>query len=447
MYKLEIKLKQHTPLIHFQHDQDGATLRASEVKPKLDRFILSSLYDDINDDEYNEVVDAFHKKNPEKNYDDLSVEQQSKEVEKYIVTKYDWLIGKGDHLSLNYKLSIYISDTPNTKEYLIVSYMNESDIDKLEKNGIRVLNNTPYFAQEKENSALVRSRDPKDEWRKIGKKGILENGVICMRFVSSNLGLLDYISSHIQSFMLSANFGTRQSKGFGSFTVTNIKLNDKTIALRNEEDLIKKHFTFVYCKNLEESKGINDIFSTINSDYRLIKSGTTYPKYQKSKFMLWGDKTGIGWDKKYIKSKFSEQDSPYKLKSSHLTQGQSYSERDEYRYYRALLGLAEQFEFLLDNPPLGDKKNKLIVKVGNPEIKRYQSPLLFKVIGHHIYLVGNSVSKEILNKSFSFTASIMKDEQWNDFFLGELSTPSSFKLKDFIRFSLEDKRLNYKQLK
>ena len=43
MHKLEIKLKQHTPLIHFQHDQDGATLRASEVKPKLDKYILRLL--------------------------------------------------------------------------------------------------------------------------------------------------------------------------------------------------------------------------------------------------------------------------------------------------------------------------------------------------------------------------------------------------------------------
>lgn len=29
-----------TPMIHFQHDQKGATLRATEVKPKLDRYLL-----------------------------------------------------------------------------------------------------------------------------------------------------------------------------------------------------------------------------------------------------------------------------------------------------------------------------------------------------------------------------------------------------------------------
>ena len=40
MYRLQVKLKQHTPLIHFQWNQKGATLRASELKPKLDKFII-----------------------------------------------------------------------------------------------------------------------------------------------------------------------------------------------------------------------------------------------------------------------------------------------------------------------------------------------------------------------------------------------------------------------
>lgn len=35
------KLKQHTPMWHFQSDEKGCCLRASEVKPKLDRFIAA----------------------------------------------------------------------------------------------------------------------------------------------------------------------------------------------------------------------------------------------------------------------------------------------------------------------------------------------------------------------------------------------------------------------
>lgn len=35
-----IKLKQQTPMWHFQHDESGCCLRATEVKPKLDKFLL-----------------------------------------------------------------------------------------------------------------------------------------------------------------------------------------------------------------------------------------------------------------------------------------------------------------------------------------------------------------------------------------------------------------------
>lgn len=43
--KFAFNLKQHTPIIHFQHDEDGATLRASELKPKLDKFLLNYFTD------------------------------------------------------------------------------------------------------------------------------------------------------------------------------------------------------------------------------------------------------------------------------------------------------------------------------------------------------------------------------------------------------------------
>ena len=43
MYKKIFKLIQHTPIIHFQPDQIGAVLRASDVKPRLDRFVIEKL--------------------------------------------------------------------------------------------------------------------------------------------------------------------------------------------------------------------------------------------------------------------------------------------------------------------------------------------------------------------------------------------------------------------
>ena len=42
--KLEFTLRQHTPMIHFQSDQAGATLRATELKPKLDRYLIEKTF-------------------------------------------------------------------------------------------------------------------------------------------------------------------------------------------------------------------------------------------------------------------------------------------------------------------------------------------------------------------------------------------------------------------
>ena len=86
IHKLTIPLKQHTPLIHFHHDQEGATLRASEVKPKLDKFILMRL----GHGSYPAGIDE--------------------------AQRNGWLIGKGDHPALDYKMRIEAS---NVEKWII----------------------------------------------------------------------------------------------------------------------------------------------------------------------------------------------------------------------------------------------------------------------------------------------------------------------------------------
>ena len=41
-FRLICKIAQETPMIHFQHEEIGACIRASELKPKLDRFIINN---------------------------------------------------------------------------------------------------------------------------------------------------------------------------------------------------------------------------------------------------------------------------------------------------------------------------------------------------------------------------------------------------------------------
>ena len=44
-FKTTFRLKQHTPIIDFQNNQSGAILRATELKSKLDKFLLDWVKD------------------------------------------------------------------------------------------------------------------------------------------------------------------------------------------------------------------------------------------------------------------------------------------------------------------------------------------------------------------------------------------------------------------
>ena len=456
MRKLKIELKQHTPLIHFQHDQEGATLRASEVKPKLDRYILTKLgekyYDEISDDEFEEVATTFEKKE-KKNFDKIGIKAQEFEVGIYVARKKKWIVSKNGN-ALNYKMRIQTDNGSSRSDFMLASYINNGNILRLQNHGIMPISNSPYFAQEKENRDIINSDSPVFEWNKIEKKGILEKGTIHITLLCLNKDiekeLFEFLSSIIQSFFITTNFGTRQSKGFGSFTVKELINENQQMPLAKEELLLKKNFLFVYKRNdtnfgnIQHNR-IKRIFSTINDDYKLLKSGRRGIEYKRSKVMLYADEEGKKWEKRQIKRKFNAiPKNPYRLKSEHNNQPH-YNEEEEYLYYRALLGLAEQFEFLLNNPPA--KNSKMIVKVSpnSSEIQRYQSPLLFKVIDNNIYLVGNEVCAEMLGKTFTFQMSVQKDTKHikDDF---SIKTPSTFNLKDFISFAMEDNS-DYTKLK
>lgn len=46
MKPLNFTLRQHTPMLHFQASQEGATLRASDVKPRFDRWLIKEVWKD-----------------------------------------------------------------------------------------------------------------------------------------------------------------------------------------------------------------------------------------------------------------------------------------------------------------------------------------------------------------------------------------------------------------
>lgn len=422
MEKLRVTLKQHTPLIHFQHAQEGATLRATEVKPKLDRFILSKLGN-------GEIAAGLKFASGKK-----------------------WIIGKG---ALNYKLRISVDDTERD-EFMIVSYLKRESRKAIEKEQIAVLSDTPYFAQEDKTKEIVKKPQ---KWNNLEKKGIMHRSVFLI-FSTRERYLLEEIKKHVQSFFIANNFGTRQSKGFGSFEVINIthinEKNETLYPLCTNEELLLDNFEFIYKKEITNcSNKLESIFSNINRDYKLLKSGITRP-YAKSKLMLFGRSHNLIWDKKFLKINTDKQfvkvkDTQIRYCLQNSSNRSEYSSRgkENYSFLRALLGLAEQYEFLLRNPPEGDKKNKMIVKVKSLSgVDRFQSPILFKVLGNSIYLVGNEINPKILNKEFEFAVSIQKDpNNQNKPIRDTLFSPKSFSLVEFIKYAMNESELKYEQLK
>ena len=419
MKTLTVKLKQHTPLIHFQHDQYGATLRASEVKPKLDKFILTKLGDG--------------------DYDKGCELAKSKK----------WLVGKGEHNALNYKIKVIILDN-NREEYLIASYLSENKaLPLLNKQNINYISPSPYFAQEKENGEIVKG---KRKWDDIKCKGI-KYDVVNIEIFSLTDSMIDFIARFIQSFFVCENFGSRQNKGFGSYTVDKLVISEKEqkkqLNLQNDEKLLKDNYTVCYKKVLKDIS-LNNIFSTIVEDYKLLKSGKSRP-YAKSKLMLYGLESNKRWDKKFFKKQVNEEfdnedGDPYVLLDKHNNMDRKKNNNESYYYLRALLGLAGQYEFLLENPPGDDNRNKLIISVDGGEVERFKSPIFFKVINNILYLAANPISPEILNKQFNFYVNIQGDDGYENEQIDVLSTPSQFDLIGFLDFAMSDRTLNYKKV-
>ena len=162
-FELTFSLRQHTPIIHFQHHQDGATLRATEVKPKLDRFLIEMMGSG--------------------NYDAGAL----------YAKRQKWLIGEGSNgNALDYKMRIIAQDAP-------------------EKVEIKKGEPFPCFF-----ANIGNEYDP--------KKFVFHTEPIKLQIICLQTELKTFIQTHFNHFMAQTNFGMRQSKGFGSFAIDGQKI-------------------------------------------------------------------------------------------------------------------------------------------------------------------------------------------------------------------------------
>ncbi|SUB89524.1 Uncharacterised protein [Porphyromonas macacae] len=429
MYKLEFELEQHTPIIHFQAKDAGATLRASEVKPKLDKFILTQIgkrfikkSDSITEKNFIERgIEYFQNKDAEAR---RLYEEEKKKGNKD--AKLELCLIPGQEGALNYKLSFKLN--PDAKvQYFLPMSSNPKEADTLkrlvrEKLGVQrveILPLTSYFGNE-DKAKLNPKGDKTEERRKRNKKNFEKNwqkvqlatlvntpveGVIYFQ----NTGLMEEVNNLIADFFMLHNFGARQTKGFGSYTIRSI--NEKRV-YSNSETIIKRMQNYGVKAYLQyQSSKSSILLKNIASFHKKIK---TTNGDEISEIRAYFDEEKIEWEKPIARKLLS-------LEAEKDTE-ESYTQK----YIRALLGLHNLFDF---------SQLKKQVKVSHETIERFASPIVYKPIGSSIFLILKEIDSKIFNTEFVF--SYGEEEE-------PVMTPSKFDLVDFISFIEDDNLITIK---
>ncbi len=381
-YKLNFKLKQHTPIIHFQHDQSGATLRASELKPKLDKFLIKKL-------RLTKII---------------TIDSKEKEVPK---SEYKhWFINEGkEHLALNYKVKIIDNDKRPLKGQVVILPPTQ------------------------------------EQW-------VLSKG-ISLEIKTFYTDLIKEIKRHIDLFFCLNNFGKRQNKGFGCFYPEYLSVDKFVNKLKEDRGNLYK-YNILLKDNLQTSTYFYDM--VISKKWGELKSGlnifwTHSPIYKKSKVFEYLEDNSLRWDKRWIKRQLknfinkgslSEDLLQRKYDPIDLNNVNSWEDTngEEYRFGRAMLGLAEHYEFQTT-----DRDIKYKVIISNDNIERFKSPVTFKVFNQSIYAIVEDVPENMFGASFDFKVQKKKkiDSEWKDVgriinITEDLKTPfdKEFDINDFL---------------
>lgn len=358
MEVLKIELKQHTPLLHFQHESVGATLRASEVKPKLDKFLVDKM---------------------------LSDGCTLRDVKQ----KYaGWFIRDTD--SLNYKLNIEADDRNMN---IILGDDGEKKKEDKETHEIK----TYYFLK---NFPMLLSNMGGKE-KKSELVNLVKHNFIELTFLVANAELKEHIKKWIERFFAVTNFGQRSSKGFGSFTVSKIDGDKKEW---NEENYYPSGTPLMVFKYLNDRM----IFDVIDFYWKCLKAGINYTqnkrykeRYIKSFLYVYLNNMAnpTTWEKKKIKETF------------HLGRNDGTVHKENPNpatFARGILGCPDKYSY-------GSRE----VKVENTEteeslkIDRIPTPIYFKPVCFSsdktvfVYVLFDSAVVERLstvgNKTFKFT--------------------------------------------
>lgn len=407
---IRAELTQYTPLLHFQGQQDGACLRASEVKPALDRFIREWL----KKQGVNIVKDAGA----------------------WIYTSDDNDKQQDRHIAFRYRMTFRARSNPQTQGQYPYTYMYKEN--KKPKGEIHKL----FFA-------AMRDEDfDKNGQSRI--KGIFYNDGMIMTILvpgadkvsigGRGKSLADVIKELLSPFFALHCFGNRSNKGFGSFGVKSIDGTDvdplSPEALKSYAPLGTVYYA-AYSQNQfsndnpinRHKKYLDDVFMLSS----LIKGGLNYThgnpndkRYYKGMIIQYFLEKDIKSEKAAIKSfvlnRGNKEEDDFVRDHFHESFPTTI---DECRFVRGIIGLPQQYEykqdgsfrdgtFVLRNPHSRREGTVLVQnKVDRcehnriiesskptPDIIRFENPIHFKPYGQYLLIIPQIIPKTMLGNDF-----------------------------------------------
>jgi hypothetical protein len=376
-YVLSVKLKQQTPLIHFQHDQAGATLRASEVKPKLDKFLIK----------------------------ELGGEVEARKAHK------EWFLG--DHPALNYKMKIKAENNSKVKEIPYqLFYANMGDDRK--KNPLQMIIGDSIIEILSFDGDLL-------EYIK---------GKIYMFFIATTFGM-----------MSGKGFGGYVPDGFIgdakkiSDALKKVVSATKVYQIKTPLKVIVDKTYEIDNNGRPKTRVPSNIFDNlIKPFHQLMKSGINFNGYERSYlFQYFHEKynkkeIGYGNDKACVKQKGI---APIAYKVDHEKFGEHKRSYSEWKYVRGLLGTTSKIEYNNKIAPDGKPdrdEGKTVVSIDNiSDVERFSSPIQYRIIANTLYIFSVPIPDVVFGAEFEFS-SAKKENKYNI----PIPLKDEFCLEDFL---------------
>lgn len=353
-WQKEYKLVQHTPLIHFQHSEPHACLRATEVKPKLDRFLIEQLEKD------DRFGDGRWKK---------------------------WFVGDGSQQSFDYMMRI----TPNSEQVDRTQSI-ERAIARAEH---RPPNASLHEIHKNYFGNMASGNNIQDTIRETFKESLFYKDGLTVTIRCFIPELLTFIDEHIRGFFMMHNFGTRQRKGFGSFTVD--------ISTKPNEpkgfDLVGKYCPNAYYCKLDNDVNADALLDAVWVISAFLRSGFNRGEGNYVRGFVFRyfqrEKNPLANDKAFVKQQVLHNVYNEATRGEHL---HPYGNNVRYRYVRGLLGTNENSRFC--RAPNAHTPVYDIYTHSAEGIERFPSPLLFKPIGKFVFILPQKMPDEIFGSEF-----------------------------------------------